>query len=180
MLSHFKVNIRRHLHRKELLYDNHSCHHCRGTGEMKEGLLLFSGREKLFDKVITKSDIIQHRLAIPKCQARKHFLMQVGAVLCMEDINNKGKVWKFNCSFRKSSQGYVFTGDWSRFVNEKRLGIGDVVTFFRSTQPNSRLYIDCSKSQSQSSVVAEKHEAFQLFPNQKKIFKLFGVNISTQ
>ncbi|KAM7483028.1 hypothetical protein LguiB_007611 [Lonicera macranthoides] len=62
---------------------------CHTTPIKQEVLLLPLPREKLFRKVLTKSDVKQHRLAIPKNQARKHFLLHDNvdsskvALLCM-------------------------------------------------------------------------------------------------
>ncbi|KAK8487327.1 hypothetical protein V6N13_099684 [Hibiscus sabdariffa] len=59
----------------------------------------------------------------------------------LEDLT--GKVWRFRYSYWNSSQSYVLTKGWSRFVKEKNLNAGDIVSFQRSTGPEKQLYIDC-------------------------------------
>ncbi|KAH7858016.1 hypothetical protein Vadar_019049 [Vaccinium darrowii] len=148
-----------------------SFRHCVDNGGVK--------REKLFNKVVTRSDIKQYRLAIPKHQANKHFPAHVastsrGAFLCMED--DEGKLWRFKYSFWKSSQGFMLTSEWNRFVKEKRVSAGDMVSFLRSTGPDKRLFIDW-KPQNQSGFAA-RPELLEP-PQNGRAVKLFGVNIST-
>ncbi|ESQ28375.1 hypothetical protein EUTSA_v10019566mg [Eutrema salsugineum] len=108
-------------------------------------------REVLFEKAVTPSDVGKlNRLVIPKQHAEKHFplpsplgplpLVTKGVLINFEDVN--GKVWRFRYSYWNSSQSYVLTKGWSRFVKEKNLRAGDVVTFERSTGPDRQLYID--------------------------------------
>ncbi|RRT85961.1 hypothetical protein B296_00006439 [Ensete ventricosum] len=119
--------------------------------------------QHLFYKAMTPSDVGKlNRLVIPKQHAEKHFpVMETGGaasrgvLLSFED--SSGKVWRFRYSYWNSSQSYVLTKGWSRFVKEKGLEAGDVVTFQRSTGPEKQLLID-SKPPVQ-------------------IFRLFGVNI---
>ena len=139
--------------------------------------------------MVTRSDIKQYQLAIPKHQAKKHFPPHVvssssnSPFLCMED--NEGKVWRFKYSFWKSSQGYMLTNEWNQFVKEKRVSVGDMVSFFRSNGPDKRLFIDWKpqnplidwKPQNPSGIVA-KSEPLESTQNGRTV-KLFGVNIST-
>ncbi|KAL6573666.1 regulator of (H+)-ATPase in vacuolar membrane [Orobanche hederae] len=119
-------------------------------------------RAHLFDKAVTPSDVGKlNRLVIPKQHAEKHFPLQnrndnnininnnddnnnnnnsKGVLLNFEDTG--GKVWRFRYSYWNSSQSYVLTKGWSRFVKEKNLRAGDVVSFQRSTGPDNQLYID--------------------------------------
>lgn len=108
--------------------------------------------EQLFDKAVTPSDVGKlNRLVIPKHQAEKHFPLRIssgnsnikGALLSFEDARAGGKLWRFRYSYWNSSQSYVLTKGWSRFVREKSLVAGDVVSFQRSAGPDRRLYIDC-------------------------------------
>jgi hypothetical protein len=94
-------------------------------------------REHLFDKAVTPSDVGKlNRLVIPKHYAEKYFPLdegragQQGVLLNFEDSNYK--TWRFRYSYWNSSQSYVLTKGWSRFVKEKRLQAGDIVTFQRS------------------------------------------------
>lgn len=66
-----------------------------------------------------------------------------GLLLSFED--RTGKLWRFRYSYWNSSQSYVMTKGWSRFVKEKRLDAGDTVSFGRgvgSEAAKGRLFID--------------------------------------
>ncbi|WOL17579.1 AP2/ERF and B3 domain-containing transcription repressor RAV2-like [Canna indica] len=115
-------------------------------------------RQHLFDKAVTPSDVGKlNRLVIPKQHAEKYLPLQKGAagddaaakgvLLSFED--DSGKVWRFRYSYWNSSQSYVLTKGWSRFVKDKGLEAGDVVTFERSTGPEKQLFID-SKARADS------------------------------
>ncbi|CAI0458983.1 unnamed protein product [Linum tenue] len=110
-----------------------------------------SARDQLFEKAVTPSDVGKlNRLVIPKQHAEKHFPLQSGGsvgstkgvLLNFEDA--AGKVWRFRYSYWNSSQSYVLTKGWSRFVKEKGLKAGDIVSFQRSAagQEQQQLYID--------------------------------------
>ncbi|XP_042500987.1 AP2/ERF and B3 domain-containing transcription repressor RAV2-like [Macadamia integrifolia] len=107
---------------------------------------LAKAREQLFDKAVTPSDVGKlNRLVIPKQHAEKHFPLQIGSTLKGVLLNfedNGGKVWRFRYSYWNSSQSYVLTKGWSRFVKEKNLKAGDIVSFQRSTGVDKQLYID--------------------------------------
>ncbi|XP_073050020.1 AP2/ERF and B3 domain-containing transcription factor RAV1-like [Primulina eburnea] len=131
-------------------------------------------REQLFEKAVTPSDVGKlNRLVIPKQHAEKHFPLQSGnntkgVLLNFEDMC--GKVWRFRYSYWNSSQSYVLTKGWSRFVKEKNLRAGDIVSFQRSTGPDKQLYIDWT-SRNNGSIVGSG----LVQPGQ--IIRLFGVNI---
>ncbi|XP_031130908.1 AP2/ERF and B3 domain-containing transcription repressor RAV2-like [Ipomoea triloba] len=121
--------------------------------------------ERLFEKAVTPSDVGKlNRLVIPKQHAEKYLPLPTttskGILLNLEDKN--GKVWRFRYSYWNSSQSYVLTKGWSRFVKEKGLRAGDVVSFRRSTGQDKRLYIDRNPPAQQPLV---------------KTVRLFGVNI---
>lgn len=104
-------------------------------------------KEHMFDKVVTPSDVGKlNRLVIPKQHAEKHFPLdstnEKGLLLSFEDRN--GKPWRFRYSYWNSSQSYVMTKGWSRFVKEKKLDAGDIVSFERGVGESGkdRLYID--------------------------------------
>lgn len=155
---------------------NHPCYKDNNvTGEVSKSL---PGRWKLFNKVVTQSDIKHYRLSIPKNQVKKHFRQHFstsskGASLCMED--KEGHIWKFRLSFWKSCQGYMITQEWNRFVQKKSLRAGDTVSFLTSTGPEKRLFID---SEPQNEFKARKPCLFEANQN-KAVVKLFGVVIST-
>ncbi|XP_019440473.1 PREDICTED: B3 domain-containing protein Os03g0120900-like isoform X3 [Lupinus angustifolius] len=105
-------------------------------------------KEHMFDKVVTPSDVGKlNRLVIPKQHAEKYFPLdsssnEKGLLLNFEDRN--GKLWKFRYSYWNSSQSYVMTKGWSRFVKEKKLDSGDIVSFKRGVGDLYKhvLYID--------------------------------------
>ncbi|URE05068.1 B3 domain-containing protein [Musa troglodytarum] len=108
----------------------------------------FMEKEHMFDKVVTPSDVGKlNRLVIPKQHAEKYFPLDMsasekGLLLSFED--RTGKHWRFRYSYWNSSQSYVMTKGWSRFVKEKSLGAGDTVSFCRGVGDASghHLYID--------------------------------------
>ncbi|XP_078428483.1 AP2/ERF and B3 domain-containing protein Os01g0693400-like [Wolffia australiana] len=126
-----------------------------------------AAREKLFDKALTPSDVGKlNRLVIPKQHAEKHFPLQVagptskGILVNFEDP--AGKMWRFRYSYWNSSQSYVLTKGWSRFVKDKGLKAGDLVGFHRSTGADKQLFIDMKPRVSHPSA---------------PVMRLFGVNI---
>lgn len=132
-------------------------------------------REQLFEKAVTPSDVGKlNRLVIPKQHAEKHFPLHStanngtkGLLLNLEDVS--GKVWRFRYSYWNSSQSYVLTKGWSRFVKEKNLKAGDIVCFQRSTGPDKQLFIDWK---------ARTGSNQQVCPVQPvQMVRLFGVNI---
>ncbi|KAG9142863.1 hypothetical protein Leryth_005601 [Lithospermum erythrorhizon] len=118
-----------------------------GGGESSGGMEVIE-KEHMFDKVVTPSDVGKlNRLVIPKQQAEKYFPLdsstnEKGLLLNFEDRN--GKPWRFRYSYWKSSQSYVMTKGWSRFVKDKKLDAGDVVSFQRGLGElaKDRLFID--------------------------------------
>ncbi|MBA0718263.1 hypothetical protein Goshw_010074 [Gossypium schwendimanii] len=129
-------------------------------------------REQLFEKAVTPSDVGKlNRLVIPKQHAEKYFPLQSGSasskgvLLNFEDVT--GKVWRFRYSYWNSSQSYVLTKGWSRFVKEKNLKAGDIVSFQRSTGTEKQLYIDWKARTGLGSGLE----------NPVQMVRLFGVNI---
>ncbi|KAL1545669.1 B3 domain-containing protein-like protein isoform X1 [Salvia divinorum] len=101
-------------------------------------------KERLFEKPLTPSDVGKlNRLVIPKQHAEKHFPINAsgesGLLLGFED--ELGKSWRFRYSYWNSSQSYVLTKGWSRFVKEKRLDAGDIVVFARHRLDTGRFFI---------------------------------------
>ncbi|XP_009411412.2 B3 domain-containing protein Os02g0683500-like [Musa acuminata AAA Group] len=124
-----------------------SSHFRRNEGSSVIGDNLFE-KEHMFDKVVTPSDVGKlNRLVIPKQHAERYFPLDAsanekGLLLSFED--RTGKSWRFRYSYWNSSQSYVMTKGWSRFVKEKRLDAGDTVSFSRGVGDSGRhsLYID--------------------------------------
>ncbi|CAL9066535.1 unnamed protein product [Musa banksii] len=105
-------------------------------------------KEHMFYKVVTPSDVGKlNRLVIPKQHAEKYFPLDTsanekGLLLSFED--RTGKPWRFRYSYWSSSQSYVMTKGWSRFVKEKGLQAGDTISFGRGVGDagRHRLFID--------------------------------------
>ncbi|KAF8118780.1 hypothetical protein N665_0002s0090 [Sinapis alba] len=107
-------------------------------------------KESLFEKSLTPSDVGKlNRLVIPKQHAEKYFPLNTiisnsnadekGMLLSFED--ESGKCWRFRYSYWNSSQSYVLTKGWSRYVKDKQLDPGDVVFFQRQCSDSRRLFI---------------------------------------
>ncbi|KAF2286218.1 hypothetical protein GH714_011814 [Hevea brasiliensis] len=107
---------------------------------------------QLFQKELTPSDVGKlNRLVIPKKFAIKYFPYISGK---MEDDHDDDhglgdgiddielvfydrlmKCWKFRYCYWRSSQSFVFTRGWNRFVKEKNLKEKDIVTFYACVCP---------------------------------------------
>lgn len=184
--SHSKAEIvdmlRKHTYIDELEQSKRSYGVLDGNGKRPRGGVhanifgsdrVMKAREQLFEKTVTPSDVGKlNRLVIPKQHAEKHFPLQIGStskgvLLNFEDMG--GKVWRFRYSYWNSSQSYVLTKGWSRFVKEKNLKAGDIVSFQRSTGPDKQLYIDW-KARNTGSGLNPVVQPVQMV-------RLFGVNI---
>ncbi|XP_066366860.1 AP2/ERF and B3 domain-containing protein Os05g0549800-like [Miscanthus floridulus] len=154
-----------------------------------------AAREHLFDKTVTPSDVGKlNRLVIPKQHAEKHFPLQLpvpaaaaavsggeckGVLLNFEDAT--GKVWRFRYSYWNSSQSYVLTKGWSRFVKEKGLHAGDAVRFYRSAG-KQQLFIDCKLQPKTMTTAAPPFviaTTTTATPPAVKAVRLFGVDLLT-
>lgn len=101
---------------------------------------------QLFQKELTPSDVGKlNRLVIPKKYAVKYFPYiselennndnHVEAKNGVEDIelvfyDKLMRSWKFRYCYWRSSQSFVFTRGWNRFVKENNLKANDVITFY--------------------------------------------------
>ena len=116
-------------------------------------------KEHMFEKPLTPSDVGKlNRLVIPKQHAERYFPLggdsseSKGLLLSFED--ETGKCWRFRYSYWNSSQSYVLTKGWSRYVKEKRLDAGDVVLFERHKGDAQRLFIGWRRRQQSGSTPA--------------------------
>ncbi|XP_010514193.1 PREDICTED: AP2/ERF and B3 domain-containing transcription factor ARF14-like [Camelina sativa] len=174
--------LRKHTYKEELEQRkrkrNGNGNKTTGFGSVTAAVITgFKTSKLLFEKTVTPSDVGKlNRLVIPKHQAEKHFPLPLGGVdndnngsvkgmlLSFEDVN--GKVWRFRYSYWNSSQSYVLTKGWSRFVKEKRLCAGDLICFRRSNGQDDKLFIGWkSKSGSGSGSGSDR------------VVRLFGVDI---
>jgi len=121
-----------------------------------------SSKQPMFEKPLTPSDVGKlNRLVIPKQHAEKHFPLpgvdsgavdqQKGLLLNFED--EAGKQWRYRYSYWNSSQSYVLTKGWSRYVKEKRLDAGDVVLFERCRFDGDRFFIGWRRRPAAATVV---------------------------
>ncbi|XP_021767951.1 B3 domain-containing protein Os02g0683500-like [Chenopodium quinoa] len=123
-------------------------------------------REHMFDKVVTPSDVGKlNRLVIPKQHAEKYFPLdssnnEKGLLLNFED--RTGKPWRFRYSYWNSSQSYVMTKGWSRFVKEKKLDAGDIVSFQRGVGEigKDKLFIDWRRRPDASTLLPHHHHQY--------------------
>lgn len=202
--SHSKAEIvdmlRKHTYNEELEQnkrkmagENYQKKSQKGEGGVESACVtrVEKGREQLFEKTVTPSDVGKlNRLVIPKQHAEKHFPLQNGSVsttttvaaaaakgvlLNFEDIG--GKVWRFRYSYWNSSQSYVLTKGWSRFVKEKNLKAGDTVSFHRSTGPDNQLYIDWKSRSNQTGEGEGLYNPVGPVTEPVQMVRLFGVNI---
>ncbi|CAM8885984.1 unnamed protein product [Rhodiola kirilowii] len=141
-----------------------------------------TNKEHLFEKVVTPSDVGKlNRLVIPKHHAEKYFPLNSsaaaaskGVLLNFEDV--LGKVWRFRYSYWNSSQSYVLTKGWRRFVKEKGLLAGDAVSFERSNGAERQLYIVLKPNNEPGESDKIKQLSDSLLAGHSTI-RLFGVNI---
>uniref|UniRef100_A0A453J7C0 TF-B3 domain-containing protein n=1 Tax=Aegilops tauschii subsp. strangulata TaxID=200361 RepID=A0A453J7C0_AEGTS len=103
-----------------------------------------------------------NRLVIPKQHAEKYFPLDAssndnGLLLDFED--SAGKPWRFRYSYWNSSQSYVMTKGWSRFVKETRLEAGDIVSFKRGVgeAARGRFFIDWRRRRGPDVVLPPPH-----------------------
>ncbi|KAL2345262.1 hypothetical protein Fmac_006547 [Flemingia macrophylla] len=147
-------------------------------------------KEAMFEKALTPSDVGKlNRLVIPKQHAEKHFPMDMnsnsnsnskGFLLSFED--ESGKCWRFRYSYWNSSQSYVLTKGWSRYVKDKRLNAGDVVFFHRHRLHPHRFFIS-SKHPPFHAPTGTGGGGSQLQGQSSgsgKVLRLFGVNMECQ
>ncbi|KAJ6743017.1 B3 DOMAIN-CONTAINING TRANSCRIPTION FACTOR ABI3 [Salix viminalis] len=97
--------------------------------------------KQLFRKELTPSDVGKlNRLVVPKKFAIKYFphvsesSREDEAADKIDDVmlafyDKSMKLWKFRYCYWKSSQSYVFTRGWNRFVKEKQLKANDTIVF---------------------------------------------------
>ncbi|GAB2273906.1 hypothetical protein Dimus_008676 [Dionaea muscipula] len=107
--------------------------------------------QEVFQKELTPSDVGKlNRLVIPRKHAIKYFPRVeestedgagvgggggeeagLGTALTFQDRSIRSMYWCFRYCYWKSSQSFVFTKGWSRFVKEKKLKSKDTVSFYR-------------------------------------------------
>ncbi|KAL6848099.1 hypothetical protein ACP4OV_022227 [Aristida adscensionis] len=147
-------------------------------------------RVAMFEKAVTPSDVGRlNRLVVPKLHAEKHFPPLGGAgdvageaapvLLAFEDVDG-GKVWRFRYSYWTSSQSYVLTRGWSRFVRQKGLAAGDTVAFSQAACTSTsgagvkrRMFIECRKRKRK-----DDGGGGECPDGGERVVRLFGANIA--
>ncbi|XP_027364844.1 AP2/ERF and B3 domain-containing transcription factor At1g50680-like [Abrus precatorius] len=111
---------------------------------------------QLFQKELTPSDVGKlNRLVIPKKHAVTYFPYVCGSAEANDEMDGHGggcvdndnevvfydklmRLWKFRYCYWKSSQSYVFTRGWNRFVKDKKLKAKDIIAFYVCEPINGR------------------------------------------
>ncbi|KNA24596.1 hypothetical protein SOVF_014220 [Spinacia oleracea] len=158
--------------------------------------------QELFRKELTPSDVGKlNRLVIPKRYALKYFPVrddngrkfgvcegeeggdQAGDME-LKFYDKKMKSWKFRYCYWKSSQSFVFTRGWNKFVRVKELEAKDIVSFymcqFRENDVgdvNKFWMIDIVKCTTTDENVDPKKKGEAVETKKEKGFKLFGVQV---
>ncbi|RDY01403.1 AP2/ERF and B3 domain-containing transcription factor, partial [Mucuna pruriens] len=155
---------------------------------------------QLFQKELTPSDVGKlNRLVIPKKHAVTYFPYVcgsetdggVGADVEVVFYDKLMRLWKFRYCYWKSSQSYVFTRGWNRFVKDKKLKPKDVIAFFMCERKdgdghafalidviyNSDTKLDLKQQQVCCSEDQEMGDGKDNL-NAQKGFRLFGVSIT--
>ncbi|KAG2595785.1 AP2/ERF and B3 domain-containing protein Os01g0141000-like [Panicum virgatum] len=174
--------LRKHTYAAEL---RHGLCRGRGMGARVQPTTPWA-QKLLFEKVVTPSDVGKlSRLVVPKQHAEKHFPLKRspenttgnGVLLNFED--GEGKVWRFRYSYWNSSQSYVLTKGWSRFVREKGLRAGDTVAFsqpvYGQQDNNNQLFINYRKTPRKQDEAGHPDDAIAA---EARSIKLFGVDIA--
>ncbi|KAL6608237.1 hypothetical protein ACP70R_041300 [Stipagrostis hirtigluma subsp. patula] len=181
-------------------YDDELRHALRsGDGSGPGGAAGAVRRVALFEKEVTPSDVSRlNRLVVPKLYAEKHFpplgedADAAPVLLAFEDGDGGGgggKVWRFRYSYWTSSQSYVLTRGWSRFVREKGLIAGDTVAFSQAASITSstsgtdgnttvkrRMFIECRKRKRKE--IGGGSGGGECLGGGERVVWLFGANIA--
>ncbi|KAL2907242.1 hypothetical protein RDABS01_005952 [Bienertia sinuspersici] len=171
--------------------------HDNGSKKMEEGYFC----QEFFRKELTPSDVGKlNRLVIPKRYALKYFPISdnVGRKFGvfegekdgdegeMELIfyDNKMKSWKFRYCYWKSSQSFVFTRGWNKFVKFKGLEAKDIVVFYmcelreKNGEDVKKFWmIDIVKSNNANGQSSTNYEENVEEIKKDKGIKLFGVQL---
>lgn len=129
------------------------------------------GREIMFSKVLTPYDVKLERFVVSKDDAEKYFPMfpEKGLLLHFEDP--AGKLLLFRYSYENSSNSYVLTEGWSRFVKAKQLDAGDTVHFYRGLgeEDKHKLFISWSPKAGSAIIPSPYVTSVSAFPFAERI-----------
>ncbi|KAL1565308.1 AP2/ERF and B3 domain-containing transcription factor-like protein [Salvia divinorum] len=152
----------------------------------------------LFQKELTPSDVGKlNRLVIPKRYAVKYFPGVPGEEQVQLEFYDKTmRLWKFRYCYWKSSQSFVFTRGWNRFVKAKGLRSNDSIAFHLYESRKGRagrrtfIVIDVAEKDGDFGEVEEdedeeefcKESLVSSSPSSSRTksgFRLFGIQINT-
>ncbi|RLN29142.1 hypothetical protein C2845_PM05G13070 [Panicum miliaceum] len=150
------------------------------SGGAGERALALVPRAPLFEKAVTPSDVGRlNRLVVPKLHAEKHFRRSTRAPTRRLPCCSPSRT-----SAAGSSQSYVLTRGWSRFVREKGIFAGDTVAFSQAAASSAsgtdgemdakrRMFIECRKRK-------RKDDGGDDFcpDGGARVVRLFGANIA--
>ncbi|XP_026429088.1 AP2/ERF and B3 domain-containing transcription factor At1g50680-like [Papaver somniferum] len=106
--------------------------------------------QQLFQKELAPSDVGKlNRLVIPKRFAEKYFPevskeeKHPGVIddIQLSFFDREMKCWTFRYCYWRSSQSYVFTRGWNRFVKDRKLEAKDMVTFYKCRKEQKEYYM---------------------------------------
>ncbi|KAL6897752.1 hypothetical protein ACP4OV_006711 [Aristida adscensionis] len=187
--------LRKHTYEDELRHALRS-----GDGGGPGGGAAGVRRVALFEKEVTPSDVSRlNRMVVPKLHAERH-LPPLGkgagnappVLVAFEDGDgSSGKVWRFRYSYWSSSQSYVLTRGWSRFVREKGLAAGDTIAFSQaattytpgddgSIEVKRRMFIECRKRRRRDvgGGAGGAGDDGHCVAGGERVVRLFGANIA--
>ncbi|KAK9947361.1 hypothetical protein M0R45_002990 [Rubus argutus] len=72
--------------------------------------------------------------------------------------------WKFRYCYWKSSQSFVFTRGWNRFVKERLLKANDTVRFYECHNKESFYRITIDRAESSGGIVENANQCVSLSP----------------
>ncbi|KAL6608240.1 hypothetical protein ACP70R_041303 [Stipagrostis hirtigluma subsp. patula] len=179
-------------------YDDELRHALRSGGGGGPGAAAGAVRRvALFEKEVTPSDVSRlNRMVVPKLHAERHFpplskdAGEAPVLVAFEDGDgSSGKVWRFRYSYWSSSQSYVLTRGWSRFVREKGLAAGDTVAFSQAAttytpvgdgnvEVKRRMFIECRKRKRKDVVGGGGGDGGHCVGGGERVVRLFGANIA--
>ncbi|XP_057975196.1 AP2/ERF and B3 domain-containing transcription factor At1g50680-like [Malania oleifera] len=150
----------------------------------KEGV---SSCQQLFQKELTLSDVGKlNRLVIPKKYAVRHFpqLSEGQDSTHLVIFDKQMKPWTFRYCYWKSSQSFVFTKGWNKFVKEKELKEKDVIAFYqcesKRAMKEGRPFLMIDKEVENKLNFAKEWEGMEIrkaAPEDNEGIRLFGVQI---
>ncbi|XP_010676971.2 AP2/ERF and B3 domain-containing transcription factor At1g50680 [Beta vulgaris subsp. vulgaris] len=161
--------------------------------------------QELFRKELTPSDVGKlNRLVIPKRYALKYFPINdrvsrnfslsefqegedQGGDMELIFYDKKMRSWKFRYCYWKSSQSFVFTRGWNKFVRVKELEAKDIITFYMCELKENNVedvkkfwMIDVVKCSTNSSHKLDKEVVHGTEIQEEKVYMVEGEATNTK